>query len=1007
MTEDTKTTIGTFIVRYRRLIFLVTGLLTALFLYGVSQKLRMEVLLEELVPPNHPFVKLHGQYESAYGGTSTVMLAVVVKEGDIFKPEMLEKIKRINDEILFHPDIRRSFVYSIAQRKSKAAKGHANGTVDVSALMWPEIDTSPQGIARLKENIFTSELYNGVLVSKDGTATLLMADCWPNIDYSEFFTFIQDLKQREETDNVSIHVAGRPMLLGWIFSFMPKLVVIFALTIGFIVVAVAYIFRNVVGLVIPLLAGALSGIWGFGLIALVGINFNPLMVVLAVLVGARALSHSVQTTRRYLEELHLFDGDRIKAATATIDGIFLASLAAIVTDAAGFCVLILARIPMVQKIAILCAFWVVSILLIVSVIGPLLCIYMPRPRNMKKYAFAFEKGTPGSSRATTTGWMDSIARLCLGRGNIIIVALMVLIGLACAGFDSRLKIGDTFPGSPILWPDSRYNLDCQMINDKFDASGTDLISVIVEGDEEWTIQKPEVMKRIDRYERYIVHKHPEIVGGTQSVAKIVKTMNKEFHEGDVRYMNIPDDRRLIANLMFFYQMAGDPGDYTTLFEGRYQHTIIRVFLKDHTGDTLRTVVDSTREFFESQPPIEGVRFRFAGGYGGILAATNQEIAWSQTGTLMLVFLTVFVFCGLAYRSAVAAVLLCVPLLVANLVAFAYMVFKHIGLDVNVLPVSAVGIGVGVDYGIYMLSRMEEEFKNTGGDWVAMTHTSLNSAGKGVVITAITVIIPILLWPAMADLKFQAEMGLLLSFIMFFDMLGALLFLPAAVNLIKPKFIARHAHLPLGTTAPGQVPAGEVPGPIIGAVIQGDIAALRSGIDAGEAIDTPMADGTTALMQAVRIPHAAQRTESISVLLEAGANVHATDRQGDTALDLAAACGFCDTIAQLVSAGADLQHGDTIEQTPLGRAIARGNVAAVTALLEAGARADGDTLAYAARHGGNGQPWAVEMLFRVLLDRGLTLETRDSSGRTALEHLQHCSGNNSLVSRLCSVPARAN
>ncbi len=989
MTNDSKKSIGEFIIHYRIPILILMGLLTTVFMYGVTRKLSMQVLLEELVPPQHPFVQLHTEYEGAYGGTSTVMLAVVFEDGDIFKPERLEKIKRVNDEILFYKDVRRSFVYSIAQRKSKAAKGHAGGIVDVSALMWPEVDKTPAGIARLKRNIFTSDLYNGVLVSEDGTAALIMADCWPNINYTEFFTFIQELKEREEDEVTKIHVAGRPMLLGWIFHFMPKLVLIFGVTIAFIVLAVAYIFRNLVGLVIPLVAGVLSAVWGFGLIALVGINFNPLMVVLAVLVGARALSHSIQTTRRYLEELYLSDGDRLAAAKTTLDGIFLASLAAIVTDAAGFCVLILARIPMVQQIAIMCAFWVVSILLIVSVVGPILCIYMPRPRNMSKYSFSWEKTGPEHKKKSTSGWMDTMARMCVKRSNIAIVIIMVVIGIVAAGFDSKLKIGDTFPGSPILWPDSRYNQDCATINKKFNNAGTDMICVIAEGDQDWTIQDPRVMKRIDQYARYIKHRHPDIVGGTQNVATIVKTMNKEFHEGDVRYQTIPDDKRLISNLMFFYQMAGDPGDYTTLFEGRYKHTIIRVFLKDHTGDTLRKVVGSTKEFFDGQPPIEGVRFRYAAGYGGILAATNEEIKTSQAGTLVLVFLTVFVFCGLAYRSIVAAVLLCVPLLVANLVAFMYMVLNDIGLDVNVLPVSAVGIGVGVDYGIYILSRMEEEFKNTGGNWTAMTYTSLNSAGKGVVITAVTVIIPILLWPIMADLKFQAEMGLLLSFIMFFDMLGALLFLPAAVNLIKPKFIERHAHLKrAGIPVEAAGISGENGEALFKAVARGDLTTIEQQLSSGADIRAVSSSGSTVLTEAMKILDSGTRAAVTDVLLKKGAEIDACDHHNKTPLDLASLCGFAKTVTQLAEAGAHINPDKGIEDTPLGRAIVQGNLDTIAALVDAGAKVDGDVLVYTVEHGGSRQPYIIEMILRLFTEKGIDLTQKDSEGVRPLERLPH-------------------
>jgi hypothetical protein len=1005
MAEERKKTLGEYFVKFRFLIIGVVGALTVLFTYGVTQKLSIQVVLEEMVPPKHPFVKLHQEYAEQYGGTSTVVMALAVKKGDIFNVETLEKIKWLNDELRFHPDVRRAFVYSIAQRKSKVVKGHAGGTVDVSALMWPEIDKTPAGIERLKKNLFSSDLYNGILISEDGKAAMIMADCWDDIDYAKFFDFIQGLKQKTEDENISIHVAGRPMLLGWIFHFMPKLYLIFALTAAFIVVAVASHFKNLV-VIIPLMALGLSAVWGFGLISLLGINFNPLMVVLAVLVAARAHSHSVQTTRRFLEELHVCGGDRKKATAATIDGIFLASLAAIVTDAAGFSVLIMARIPMVQRIAILCSFWVVSILLISSVIGPILCIYMPIPKNLKEYDFSWDKG-PGQGRTVPTSWMGSIANLCLGRSSTIsIVVIMILTGLLAAYLATNLKVGDTNPGSPILWPDSTYNQDCKVINEKFDNAGTDLINIIVEGDKDMAVEQPEVMKRIDLYGRFIKHKHPDVVAGTQSLPKIVKTLNKEFHEGDPRFLSIPDNLQLTGNLMFFYQTAGDPSDCVAFFDPHYRHTVIRVFLKDHQGDTLRKVIDSTREFFESQPPIEGIKFRYAAGYGGILAGTNEEIVWSQTGTLFLIFLTVFVFCGIAYRSVVAAVLLCIPLLVANLVAFAFMAIRNIGLDINSLPVSAVGIGVGVDYGIYMLSRMEEEFKNTGGDWKVMTHTSLNSAGKGVFITAITVIVPVLLWPIMADMKFQAEMGLLLAFIMFFDMLGALFFLPAAVNLLKPKFMLRHAHIKMvgrQVVADTQTGASST---IFEAVKYGDRKAVHKFIAAGMDLNAAFEDGRTALMEAMRIIDHNSRTGITKALLAAGADVNAKDRDHNSALHLASGYGFEETARILLKARANANEGASIADKPIGRAIEAGNIKIIELLMDGGAGVDAETVKYAAQYGGSGRPETIEMILRLFVNWGVDLNIKDKQGRTALEYIKSLSGLERTVKMLEKLGAKS-
>ncbi len=991
MEQHIKKSLGQYFIQYRYLILSVIAALTVLFGYGVTQKLSVQVILEELIPPRHKYVKLHQEYEKQYGGTSTVIVAVVVDEGDIFNAPTLEKIKRVNDSLLFHRDVRRALVYSMAQRKSKVAKGHAGGTVDVSALMWPEIDTTPLGIKQLKENVLTSDIYKGTMVSKDGKAAIIMADCWPDIDYAKFFTFIQNLKEKEETDNVSIHVAGRPMLLGWIFHFMPKLYVIFAITIAFIVFVVGLIFRNLVGLIIPLFAGGLCAMWGFGLISLVGINFNPLMVVLAVLVGARALSHSVQTTRRYLEELYIAAGNKIKAAQATIDGIFLASLAAIVTDAAGFCVLILARIPMIQQIAILCAFWVISILIIVSVIGPLLCVFMPVPRNLDKYSFAYEGEAGAAGSTQKKGWMDVAASLCLKRSNIAIVAAMIIIGLIAAGFDSKLKVGDTFPGSPILWPDSEYNQDCKVINDKFDDSGTDIISIIVESEEEGAILEPSVVKRMDLYERYISHKHPSFVAGTQSITKIIKTLNKEFHEGDARFFCIPQDKGLITNLFFFYSMSGDPSDFTTIVEARYKHTILRVFLKDHTGETLKKVISSTKEFFDSQPEIPGVEFRYAAGYGGILAATNEEIKTSQAGTLLLVFLTVFIFCGLAYRSGVAAVLLCVPLLVANLVAFAYMVIKNIGLDVNVLPVSAVGIGVGVDYGIYILSRMEEEFKNTGGNWVAMTHTTLNSAGKGVVITAVTVILPILLWPIMADMKFQAEMGLLLSFIMFFDMLGALFFLPAAVILIKPKFIYKHTKVlreKQTVTEKGYEAIAVDTATHAEGIIEHDTAkVIREKIARGENVDAANNEGRTLLIEAMSIYDPTVRNAAVMMLLKGGADVNHKDSGNNTPLHYAVSYGMIDTVKVLVENGADVNKGADIKHTALGNAILRGNIPMIEYLVNSGAAVDAQAVKLAADISGHNNMNTGSLILKLFIEKGVDFDMPDEQGRPVSDYIR--------------------
>jgi hypothetical protein len=280
--------------------------------------------------------------------------------------------------------------------------------------------------------------------------------------------------------------------------------------------------------------------------------------------------------------------------------------------------------------------------------------------------------------------------------------------------------------------------------------------------------------------------------------------------------------------------------------------------------------------------------------------------------------------------------------------------------------------------------MEEEFKNTKGDWKVMTHTSLNSAGKGVFITAVTVIVPIILWPIMADLKFQAEMGLLLAFIMFFDMLGALFFLPAAVNLFKPKFIYKHTHISLDGKVEGTADT------VIGAVEMGSKAALKKLIAAGEDINA-MSNGASMLMHAVGIIDQESRMAIIKLLLDAGADLKARDKNNNTALHLAASYGFDETAEMLINKGANANDGETIAGTPMGRALAAGHIKTIARLIDARATVDGDTVAYTLEHGGNGHPAAIEMILKLFRSKRVDFTLKDSSGKTIRECVQCLDG----------------
>jgi predicted RND superfamily exporter protein len=176
----------------------------------------------------------------------------------------------------------------------------------------------------------------------------------------------------------------------------------------------------------------------------------------------------------------------------------------------------------------------------------------------------------------------------------------------------------------------------------------------------------------------------------------------------------------------------------------------------------------------------------AGGAVGIQAAINEALTLYQFWTFLLAALTVFIFCSLSFRSFVGGIIVIFPLLLSNVMSFAFMYFNDLPLTTATLPVSAVGIGLGVDYGIYLVSRIMEEYKNTGSIDGAIT-TSLGTTGKAIVFVATTLVCGIVFW-FMSKLMFQAMMGLLLAIILTFNMLGALIIIPSIIAVFKPKFI---------------------------------------------------------------------------------------------------------------------------------------------------------------------------------------------------------------------------
>jgi hypothetical protein len=351
--------------------------ITAVFLYGAFQ-IRGEVILQELLPYDHPYLKIQARFSEVFGsGGSGVVIAIKAKEGDIFRPSILNKVKKLTEEIELWDEVYRVLTISFASRSTKVVKTLKKGEIKISPLMWPEIPKDAEGIEILKAHVLSNPAYNGRFVSKDGSAALIFTEFRENISYEKAFSQLNKVREAYTDGETSMHIAGFPMLMGWIYSLKWQMIMVFLISIvGMIAILLIIFYGNIMGMIVVMLNALILTVWGIGFIGFTGINFSPLLYVLAFLVGARMVGNSHQITYRYFEELHSSGGDRLHASYETMRTMFIPNFAAVTTDAAGFVVLIIAKIVLMEHLAIIMTFWMLSIIL-TGFMVPAICNLIP------------------------------------------------------------------------------------------------------------------------------------------------------------------------------------------------------------------------------------------------------------------------------------------------------------------------------------------------------------------------------------------------------------------------------------------------------------------------------------------------------------------------------------------------------------------------------------------------------------------------------------------------------
>lgn len=909
--------------------------------------------------PNHPYVAAHDAFAPTFGEASLVALAVTVEDETLFQPHILHAIHEITralDGAGFerHSEARETLRDALEAEESRSPSAirreldeafppypvnhdqvrsltHAStrvihilpdGAIEQQVLV-PHVPRTQAEADALRTLVRQSPPHIfGRLVSHDERAALITAsfvtDRLSNkAIYQALFDHVQQIKYtwEEKIPGLRVHISGAPIARAWILTYTGQIALYLLASIAMIFVLLWLYFRRWHGVFIPMVAAGITAIWGLGFAGWMGIAFDPLILVIPMIITARAVSHTVQMAERFFEDYEVAlpaKGDpriaRVDAATTAMGGLIVPGTLSIVTDVAGLLVILLTSIPQLQNLAIFGAFWVASIIITVEILHPLLICFLPAPPKHEHFK---PRLVVAFTRRVGVAVTHPVGKYLVAGTAVGMLVLCAPIALL------HSKVGDASAGTPLLWPDHEFNRATETIANTF--GGVDRLVVFVDGDRANASTNPALIHAMEEFQRALAAETD--LRAAVSIVPQLRTMWQNYHYGDPKWAFVPDDPGTVRTMLFQMQQNGPPGflrpylsddgsDATIAFvypdqtsntvrravhfaedfianhplgevnirlvkasgepgapwfsRGRLadvayyligpllppRHHALSVGIRQHDGSYVaqpisdvsthvlpdwigafredailaadqaagatrwtldhvgqwwedenfgiravevanrylfvsdRKAIDKSPQLQPAQTWTRGAQFVMAGGSIGITAAVNEEVERSHVANITLIFLVIFVLHSITYRSIPSGAILLLQIATATMISLAYMAARGIGLNINTLPVQAVGIGIGVDYAIYIVDRIRQEFINTQ-DVDEAVRRAVETTGMAVTFTATTITGGIFLW-VFSDLRFQAEMAYLLVLLMSLNMLGAITVVPALYSILRPR-----------------------------------------------------------------------------------------------------------------------------------------------------------------------------------------------------------------------------
>jgi len=764
----------------RLAVVLVCLVATLVFLFGAATKLTLNASFERMIPQSQPYIKNYLDNRAELRGLGNVLRIVVENtEGDIYDPKYQETLRKISDELFLTPGVDRAWVKSLwtpgVRWTEVTEEGFRGGPV-----MPDSYDGSPEATEKLRLNIARAGIV-GRFVGNDFKSSMIVVpllDKDPTtgqaIDYRALSkTLEENIRQRYETPDsgTRIHMIGFAKLVGDLIDGLSQVMMYFAIAAAIAIAIIYFYTRCLRSTALVVACSVVAVVWQLGLVAYFGFELDPYSILVPFLVFAIGVSHGAQKMNGIMQDIGR-GTHRLVAARYTFRRLFLAGMTALLADAVGFAVLMVIDIPVIQDLAVAASMGVAVLIFTNLILLPVLLSYTGVSAGAAERSLRADQAeAAGKGLASLWSWLDRFTERRWALGAIVVSLILAVVGFVVS---LQLKIGDLEAGAPELRADSRYNKDNAYISGSYSLS-SDQFAVIVKTPAEGCLNYQTLVES-DRL-AWNLQQLPG-VQTTVFLGNAVRQITAGSNEGSPKWLTLARNQDVLN-----YGAQQASVNNPDLFNNDCSVMPVIAYLSDHRAETLDRVVKEASTFAADHSTPDR-QFLLAAGNAGIEAATNIVVHDANRTMLLYVYGAVILLCFVTFRNWRAVVVAIVPLILTSILCEALMVVLGIGVKVATLPVIALGVGIGVDYALYLLSIQLAQ-QRAGASLAVAYQRSIQFTGKVVALVGITLAAGVVTW-VWSPIKFQADMGILLTFMFVWNMIGALVLIPALSHFLLDK-----------------------------------------------------------------------------------------------------------------------------------------------------------------------------------------------------------------------------